>query len=157
VSRRLVFWVLVALQAAVPVALAGLREADLAFGRHVLIQAYPVDPIDPFRGEYVALRFPISRLGADYGSGRTVYVTLRKSGRGWVEDYASPSKPSNGTFIRGVVREGGNVEYGIETFYVEQGRARRYAGAMAERRLYADVALSSDGRAHLDGVKIFPR
>ena len=60
--KRRLFWIFVALQAAIPVGVAGLREADVAFAQHVLLRVAPVDPRDLFRGQYVALSYDISRL-----------------------------------------------------------------------------------------------
>lgn len=58
------------------------------------------------------------------------------------------------SFIRGRVRRGGSIEYGIETFYVEEGQARRYEQAMFDRRLYSDVVLDDDGKARLKDLVI---
>ena len=73
--RRTLFWAFVTLQVLVPVAIAGLREADVAFGRQVLLRVEPLDPRDPFRGQYVALRYAIGDVYAPgVDEGRRVYV-----------------------------------------------------------------------------------
>ena len=48
-QRRLALVVVVCVQLAVPLALAGLAEADLAFGEEIRLQARPVDPLDTCR------------------------------------------------------------------------------------------------------------
>jgi uncharacterized membrane-anchored protein len=147
--RRTLFWVFVGLQALVPVAIAGMREADVAFGRHVLLHVEPVDPRDPFRGQYVALRYDIADLApATTAEGDTVYVRLYENRNVWTGGYAATDQPDDGTYIRGRIRRG-QIEFGIEQFYVAEHEAGRYETALAERRVYADVALGHDGRATL--------
>jgi len=148
-TRRTAFWVLVALQALVPVAMAGLREADVAFGQHVLLRVEPVDPRDPFRGQYVALRYSIGAyVPPGSVTGTRVYVPLHRDGDVWTGTFATTSRPDGGTYIRGQVR-GGRIEFGIEQYYADEDEARELGTALAERRVYADVALGSTGRATL--------
>ncbi len=149
-TRRLAFWLLVGLQALVPLGMAGWNEAFPA-KRHVLIQVRPIDPHDVMRGEYVALTYGITSLQAPAG---TAYVRLYRDGDAWTGDIASTEKPDGGTFIRGRSNGTGRIEYGIETFYVPEGEARRYENAMFSHRLYARVALAGDGRARLEGLVI---
>jgi uncharacterized membrane-anchored protein len=148
-KRRPLLVVLIAVLAGTPLALAGWNEARLHRGRHVLLRVEPVDPQDPFRGEYVALAYRISRLphpGAAQG-GR-VYVPLHRAGATWTGSRALTEQPG-GTFIRGRVGSSGTIVYGIETFFVREGTALRYEGAMREHRLYADVVVGRDGGAKL--------
>ena len=148
-TRRTVFWVFVALQAVVPVAMAGLREADVAFGQHVLLRVEPVDPRDPFRGQYVALRYSIgAHVPPGSATATRVYVPLHREGDVWTGTFATTSRPDGGTYIRGQVR-GGRIEFGIEQYYADEDEARELGTALAERRVYADVALGSTGRATL--------
>jgi uncharacterized membrane-anchored protein len=148
-TRRTAFWVLVALQALVPVAMAGLREADVGFGQHVLLRVEPVDPRDPFRGQYVALRYSIGAyVPPGSAAGTRVYVPLHREGDVWTGTFATTSRPDGGTYIRGEVRDG-RIEFGVEQYYADEDEARRLGTALAERRVYADVALGSTGRATL--------
>jgi hypothetical protein len=50
--------------------------------------------------------------------------------------------------------DSGRIEYGIETFYVEEGKAIEYERAIARGNLYADVALDDDGGAQLDDLVV---
>src|SRR5215210_2064258 len=47
--RRIALVAVVCVQLAVPLALAALAEADLAFGQEIRLRARPVDPLDVFR------------------------------------------------------------------------------------------------------------
>jgi uncharacterized membrane-anchored protein len=143
--------VLVALLVAVPLVLAGWNEWRKRGGEHVLLRVEPVDPHDPFRGEYVALTYRISRV--PHPPSGVVYVRLHRENGAWTGDRAVAERPTSGTFIRGRVR-GGSIHYGIESFFVREGTARRYEQAVSERRLYADVVLDDDGSALLDDLEI---
>jgi uncharacterized membrane-anchored protein len=146
--RRRLFWIFVVSQALVPVAMAGLREADVAFAPHVLLRVEPLDPRDPFRGQYVALRYDLGgALPGGIEDGATVYVPLSRAGDVWQGGYVTTSRPDD-TAIRGRVRNG-KIEFGIEQFYVSEGEARRYEDALREDRVYADVALGRNWRPTL--------
>jgi uncharacterized membrane-anchored protein len=153
-DRKVGFVALVAALVLVPLTAIAWKEYRLSSGERILLRVQPVDPDDPFRGEYVDLTYPISRLhlgGAERGT--TVYVPLRKRGRAWTGDHLVRDRPDEGTFIRGRVADFG-IEYGIETFFVEEGQAQKYERAIAERRLYAEVVLDDDGDAQLDELVI---
>jgi uncharacterized membrane-anchored protein len=142
---------LAALLVAVPLVLVGWNEWRRHGGEHVLIQVEPVDPYDPFRGEYVALSYRISRV--PHPDADVVYVPLHREGIAWTGSRAVAARPASGTFIRGRVHEG-RIDFGIETFFVQEGTARRYENALFDRRLYADVVLHDDGSAQLDDLEI---
>jgi uncharacterized membrane-anchored protein len=156
--RLLAFCVFLGAIMLVPLGIIVLNEYRLATGTHVLLHVEPVDPNDPFRGEYVAFDYEISRLPV---SGETrpageVYVVLEKRGRAWTGDRAVAERPSGDeTFIRGESRNG-RIEYGIETYYVEEGESPRYERAIARQELYVDVVLDDDGRAQIDKLVIVP-
>jgi uncharacterized membrane-anchored protein len=149
--RHAQIFALAALLVAVPLVLVGWNEWRKRGGEHVLIRVEPVDPYDPFRGEYVALSYRISRV--PHPDEEVVYVPLHRVGVGWTGSRAVATRPPSGTFIRGRAH-GGTIDFGIETFFVQEGTARRYEEAVSARRLYADVVLHDDGSAQLDDLVI---
>jgi uncharacterized membrane-anchored protein len=155
IDRKIGFAALVAALVLVPLGLIAWNEYRLSSGERILLRVQPVDPNDPFRGEYVELTYPISRLGTPRGveAGSSVYVPLRKRGRVWTGDHVELEEPDEGTFIRGRVA-GSGIRFGIETFFVEEGQARRYERAIAAGTLYAEVVLDDDGDAQLDELVI---
>jgi uncharacterized membrane-anchored protein len=158
VSRRRLagFAVLLAALILFPIGLVVWNEVKLATGKEILLDVRPVDPNDPFRGEYVALTYPIARVGGPPGTdtGDTVYVSLYPSGDVWNAAGASRSKPSGGTFIRGRVRSFRGIEFGIESFYVEEGQAAKYERAIRSGNVRAKVVLDDDGGARLKDLVI---
>jgi uncharacterized membrane-anchored protein len=156
---RIGFVAAVAAMVAVPLAAIAWNEWKLRSGDEYRLQVQPVDPVDFFRGEYVALQYPISRIpldGTRWDPGDAVYVPLRKIDGHWTGEKGFRERPGD-PFIQGRLKRGGGVEYGIETFFVEEGQARRYEEAMFQRRLYADVVIDDDGQARLKDLVIRPQ
>jgi uncharacterized membrane-anchored protein len=152
-TRRGVFWLLVALQALVPLGLIGWNEVALARGQEVVLRTVPVDPLDLFRGRYVTLRYEVSRLPLPTGvaPGDTVYVPLQRSGGRWTGDTVLRAEPDDGAFLRGRLT-GGGIVYGIETYYADEDEARRLEARAG--RLDVRVVLDEDGRARVSGVEV---
>jgi uncharacterized membrane-anchored protein len=138
----------------------------------VLLRVVPVDPRDLFRGDYVILGYDITRVPPDgvaglphpmvqsnalEWKGRTVYVTLEPEGDG--QHYrggpVGATPPSPGTkFIQGTLVDTWRISFGIESFFVQEGKGKQYEDAIREHRLWAEVALSPSGKAALRGLRI---
>ena len=155
-------------------ALLGWMIADrallLARGTEIRLAVDPVDPRDLFRGDYVVLSYPISRLRTDQLEGadefkidQTVYVSLRSDGSTWKAVAAHPSRPDGGLVLKGKVtneiRHGSSacptpcrvydVAYNLEEFFVPEGQGRDIEQLRNAQRVEVDVAVGSDGRAAL--------
>lgn len=102
---RLIAFVLVALaQLAVPASLIWKREQTLRHGSVWKFRTAPVDPVDAFRGRYVALEFEAESQEISppltVESGQTVFVTLRVDAEGFAEiDQVLPAAPALDDFI----------------------------------------------------------
>jgi uncharacterized membrane-anchored protein len=151
--RKLAFALVVALQALTPLALIGWSEVALARGREVVLRTVPVDPVDLFRGRYVALRYEISTLGGEYPPGTTVYVPLYRQGDHWTGSVSTRGRPDSGVFIRGRVAGNGRIMYGIETYYADEDEAprleREAAGGLLVR-----VSIDANGKARIKGIEV---
>jgi uncharacterized membrane-anchored protein len=125
--------------------------------RTVLLHVQPRDPRDLFRGDYVTLSYDISRgLVGRAHPGGPVYVSLVAGGDGrhYRADAFLDAPPASGLFIRGTVRGGGWVDYGIETYYVQEGTGHDYETAVRIGRLWAEVALDRNGNPQLKRLVI---
>jgi uncharacterized membrane-anchored protein len=159
--RRIALLAVVCAQLAVPLALAGLAAADLAFGEEIRLQAQPVDPIDVFRGNYVVLRYEISSLQtvSEVRRGETLCADLVESSEAWSARYALP-EPASGKTICGRARsdaqagETVGIEYGIETYYASAERAQEIESSIAGGRLYVVVDLDDDGSARIERLEV---
>ena len=159
-SRRIALLAIVCVQLALPLTLAGLAAADLAFGQEIKLKAQPIDPLDVFRGNYVVLRYEISNLPVlgEVRRGETVCARLDESNGVWRASYADPGHPS-GTVICGRARDDASpgdsvgIEYGIETYYASAERAREIESSIASGQLYVIVDLDDDGSARIERLE----
>lgn len=133
----------VALQALALLFMAGEREWVARSGEQVLMRTQPVDPRDPFRGDYVRLEYeagwvPTNRVdagllagGGRLDRGRKVYAVLKKGAEGLVSvERLTGTRPAEGLFLRGRTEyfypghAGIPVKYGIEAYFVQEGKGR---------------------------------
>ena len=154
----------VLLQFAVLVAMITGNTVPYIGGRTVLLRVVPVDPRDLMRGDYVTLSYDISgmspaMMGSERpgdASNRKVYVTLEPEpdGRHFKGSAASFTRPATGPYIQGTVAGRGRINFGIESYYVQEGQGHDYEKAVRERRLSAEVVLGHDGSPSLRGLVI---
>ncbi len=154
-----------ALQVIVLVSMIVICVMPSVTGETVLLRTVPVDPRDLFRGDYVILNYEISRIPSEgisgqlgqvgvFEQGRTVYVSLvpEDDGRHWRADRFSFEQPS-GLSIRGTITRGRRIEFGIESYFVQEGEGLKYERAVRQG-LSARVAVAPDGKAALTGLVI---
>jgi len=170
-----------ALQLLVLAYMAGEREVVLHTGRTIYLRTAPIDPQDLFRGDYVTLSYEISRVSRDLARGTLpeiaktkmdkwpkdlkVYTALKQNPDGLAEVlYITDREPAEDLFIRGRLesswRPAFQVRYGIEAFFVEQGkgldleRGRRQGDIQIP--LEMEVKLAGNGLAVLKGYRWSP-
>ncbi len=179
-NRSRLVILLVLLQLVVLAAMAGKREYIRAFGQEVFLRTAPIDPRDPFRGDFVRLSYPFSTVATQQirtsidtktlPKDQPVFALLTPGAQGlYAFDYLTTAPPTHGTFIRGRVEydwrspRGGNlaVRYGIEQLFVQQGEGR----AIETRRglrgglqvpMEVRVALGNDGTAVIKDFRWSP-
>lgn len=122
-------------------------------GDTLRLRVVPVDPRDLFRGEYVILGYDISRLPRDPNlgvpnPGDIVFVELSRNegSTEWNAVSWSRHRPTRGIFLRGTVQQYSRVEYGIESYFVEEGQGPEYERAARSGDLYADIVVDDEGR-----------
>lgn len=142
--------------ALVPVAVAGPLSARLT-GEEYLLEVAPVDPVDPFRGAYVALTYPGLPVGQELAERRDVgdvaYVPLTRSGEVWTGSRAVTARPESGPFLR-CKDEHWRLRCGIDSWFLPQGEAVALEEAVAEGRALARVRIDSRGNAALVDVEL---
>jgi len=168
-------WVLLATVAFQVVVLTGMiagKLVPLRTGDVVLLRVEPVDPRDLFRGDYVILGYEISRVppqgiaglsaprtmsNAQQWQGRAVYVALEPESDGlhYRGGPVSTVPPPPGTrFIEGALADSRRITFGIESYFVQEGKGKAYEAAIRNHRLWAEVAVTPTGRAALRGLRI---
>ena len=170
IRERKVLLVTAAAQLLILLGMIALRAMPLITGQTVLVRAVPVDPRDLFRGDYVILSYDFSRTpregieGLSEGErasrkkmeGRTVYVPLvQDSVPGhWRAEKVTVVKPARGLFLKGQMERYGSLKFGIESYFVQEGTGRVYEQAIRDRKLSAELAVTSSGQAALRGLRI---
>jgi uncharacterized membrane-anchored protein len=125
------------------------NQWPLLTGKKIVLATQPVDPFDPFMGQYMTINYEISRIDniAGFLPEDYIYVLLKEDAAGiWRKEGFSKVKPE-GDFIRGrVSRSDSNsvwVEYGIEQFYFERN------AEIPTRNITVEAKVASSGRAKL--------
>lgn len=170
--RRALVLLCIVAQVLVLGVMAGEREYILGTGKRIHLRTAPIDPRDPFRGDFVRLNYEISSAAADQVRGNLrehakekgyeVYAVLREApGELYDLDYVTDEKPDEGVFLRGRVsknwrvargRGAVNVRYGIEQLFVEQGMGKDIEKKRGTRSglqvpMEIEVAVNSSGKA----------
>ena len=143
--------------ALVPLAVADQLSARLT-GEEYLLEVAPVDPIDPFRGAYVALTYPGLPNGAeleerDGDVGEVSYVPLVPSGEVWVGLAPVPERPQSGPFLR-CEDERWRLRCGIDSWFLPQDEAYAMEQAVREGQAVARVRIDARGNATLVDVEL---
>ena len=133
-------------------------------GQTILVRVVPVDPRDLFRGDYVILGYDFSRVPHGTPGIRTdalpslqpVYVTLvpDADGKHWKAEKFSAERPQSGLYLQGKITGSWRAEYGIESFFVQEGKGRMYENAVRNRKLSAEIAVDDSGKAALKRLVI---
>lgn len=147
--RLPLFLALCAVQLAIPLAMAYRYERTLREGAVYRFHTEPFDPVDAFRGRYVAIRLRLLGAGAHPGSrdrwSEKVYVTLGRDSQGFATVRAlSEEPPAGGDWLSGTLAEdvyedlpprpadapperparlGTRIELPFDRYYMEESKA----------------------------------
>lgn len=129
------------------------RSSVLKNGKTYKFQSMPVDPVNPFKGRYVALNFAETRFRAtkDHGLsyGDKIYVTFNTNDSGFAKiKTLHKSLPPGADYIKAKVgyiddwNEDSvaviNIDYPFEEYYTEEFKAPKI------ERLYIDTAMRAE-------------
>jgi uncharacterized membrane-anchored protein len=168
-------WALLAIAAQVVfillVAAAGYAVSE--YGRTVTLRTSPVDPHDLLSGEYVSLNYDISQVPRRLWRGeanprrrRPVYVELQPNATGeYVAVAVYPEEPAalpaGHELMRGWIanawRQGLQLRYGLERYYVPEGAAQQLARQARRGPLRVRVSIAPWGQARISGVETEPQ
>jgi uncharacterized membrane-anchored protein len=145
--------VTVAVVAALQLVLVGVavapRLSAYVRGEEYRMRVAPVDPIDPFRGAYVALSYPDlrpaeGRVGAPPEDG-TTFVPLERDGDYWVAAGYQVDRPDEGPYLA-CDTDGWDLSCGIESWFASQADARHLEAAVVKGAV-ATVRVDDRGNA----------
>ncbi|AYA37736.1 hypothetical protein D3Y59_12170 [Hymenobacter oligotrophus] len=168
-------WVALAVAAQVLFILlvAGAGSAISSYGRAVVLRTSPVDPRDLLYGDYVTLNYDISQLPRPLWRGseaprrhRPVYVELRPTPAGYYEAVAvypaePASLPADHVALRGwivnVWRQGLQLRYGLERYYVPEGEGRKLERRAGRQPLLVHVSVAPWDQSRITRVETTPK
>ncbi|MGH3362680.1 MAG: GDYXXLXY domain-containing protein [Nocardioides sp.] len=129
-----------------------------ATGDTYRMRVAPVDPIDPFRGAYVDLRYPDLRTmemsdppSLEDGDSGAVYATLVQDGEVWVLGEYTRTRPDEGPYLACDDRYWA-IRCGIESWFASQDEARRLERALADNGAVATIKIDGRGNAAIVGM-----
>lgn len=137
--RLILFVALAGVQLAVSAGAILRSEIALRTGETFRFKLQPVDPVDAFRGRYVALRFVEDRAPVAEGlpqlNGRKVYVPLLLDDEGFATfGDASLDAPAEGAYLR--------LRSGVD--FTDENGDRRVSLALPFRRYYMTEELARE-------------
>ena len=138
----------------VAVAVSGQLSARLT-GDEYSFRVEPVDPIDPFRGAYVALDYPDlvpndQNLPGDRGD---VFLPLTEDGEVWAAGTPTRTRPDDGPYLACTDRNY-EIRCGIDSWFLPQDDARELEGAIRDGDVVARVRIDGRGNAALVAVDV---
>lgn len=127
------------------------------------LRTAPVDPRDLFRGDYVILSYPFSQawradgggLPSDYSGPVFVPLTKAKDGKLSEPGKLLLQRPAEGPYLQGTAQHG-IMRFGIEQYFVQEGKGLRFEDAARRRHLIAKVSVPKDGQAMVVDLEIEP-
>ncbi len=134
--------VVCAIQWAVPVWLMQRAQITLAQGSVYRFRTMPIDPLDPFRGRYIALDFEAARVklragGHRFATGERLYAPILVGEDGYARlGLPLPTPPVHGDYLPVRVEWIGDEEIGLrlpfDRYYLDESRARAVEQAHAQ-------------------------
>ncbi|HEX7074256.1 MAG TPA: GDYXXLXY domain-containing protein [Hyphomicrobiaceae bacterium] len=171
-------WPAIAVVAVLQTAVLGWMVAErvrlLQTGREVILPIVPVDPRSLFRGDYVRLSYEVTRVPGHLLKGKAtrgapIYVTVQRQVDGsYVPVAASETHPGvaapDQIVLRGRVEHDGRrndsgagdlfLSYGIESYFVPEGKGLQLEKMAGERKLAAVIAVDRHGNSAIKGLMI---
>ncbi|MCY1635645.1 GDYXXLXY domain-containing protein [Marinifilum sp. D737] len=174
-----IFIVIALIQLSIPVKSIYDQEQILSHGKEFKFQTAPVDPNDPFRGKYIALRFKENAIRVssyeDWAKGQDVFVVITENKEG----FASPlrallKEPTNEKHyltakiqnvktnkdqFNHIIDKEITIQYPFNRYYMEETKAKaaedlyRKSTTDSKTSTYALVNLKN-GKATLKDVMI---
>ncbi len=152
---KLALLIIVAAQVLLLVGLIADREYTLRSGVDVVLKTLPIDPRSLLQGDYVILRYEIAQVPEDWKAspGQEVYVYLEEGPESWqaLRREFRRNDSDDQPFIKGTVGSGGEIDFGIGTYFVPEG-----SGHIIEQSTEIKVVVSvgNRGRAVIKDVLV---
>ncbi|WML42837.1 GDYXXLXY domain-containing protein [Neobacillus sp. PS3-40] len=136
-------------------------------GDDILLQTRPIDPSDPFSGDYVSLQYEAeqvpqemveTKILKDNQYGTKVYVLLKKKNGVHTPIKVTLEKPKKGIYLKGVLNYIDDreklvyLQYSLDKYYVEDNTGTKWENAALKGGVRAKVKVKN-GYAMLVGIE----
>ena len=167
-KRALIFALAVLLQGLILFGVPAKKVYTRSTGRDVVLKVAPVDPYSVLSGYYVTLGYDIGqpqslKKTSELKDGEIVYTVVEQQADGvWnpvsIESELPKNLAANRVALRGQW-DGWRMTYGIEEFYIPEGKRQQVADDLNKNRNEArvDVKVDSSGNAALIRLRIQDR
>lgn len=150
--RNTIFWVSTLLVLVVPSWMVFQKESHLQKSKSVFLRLAPVDPRSLMQGDYMILRYRISRpvpyVGALSPRGKIV-LFVDSRGVGSFRRFAKASESlGKGEILLKYKKRKWDLWYGAESFFFQEGHAKYYTKAV-----YGELKISASGDSVLVGLR----
>ncbi|MFC1599256.1 GDYXXLXY domain-containing protein [Candidatus Omnitrophota bacterium] len=159
--KKSLFAVFVLFQIILLCSFIAVKEIRIRSGQEIIVKTVPVDPRSLFRGDYIDLNYEFSRINlkemespkTNFYHGQRIYVVLSQE-IGYRPVWVGKAPPQllneDEVVIAGTVKGYGhrqqvNVSYGIESYFVPEGKGKYIEGALRKRRVTVELSLSPGG------------
>lgn len=133
-------------------------------GEEMILQTKPLDPSDPFRGDYVTLRYEAEEIPVglvdkavvnrmqNQGGPFEVYVLMVKKMGVHTPKRVTLEKPDKGLFLKGTInyidkenqgQEIANLEYNLDNYYLEDNTGTEWEKASAKGEILAKLKVNN--------------
>lgn len=167
---KFLFFLAILLQILLLFSLQVKKEISIRKGIKIVVKTVPVDPRSLFRGDYINLNYEFSQIDLNkakcdktyFYRGQKVFIRLSKVGDDWrvvqvnskpIEDIGPDEVMIRGSVSRWRSKKFINVAYGIESYFVPEGRGKFIEKKISAKR--AKVELSIDKEGYASVRKIF--
>jgi len=139
------------------------QEFIMMTGKEILLKTIPVDPRDLFRGDYVILNYEIAQIPRkyrNYGYNTVVYELFDTDENNIAHFSGITDKEPKDSYLKGKVgrcrtaipfyRNGRCVDFGIESYFVKEGKGRELERDLRNGAL-VKVVVDGNGNAKVKG------
>ncbi|MFH1563040.1 MAG: GDYXXLXY domain-containing protein [Nitrospirota bacterium] len=168
-KQRILIFIAILLQVLLLLSIVAEEEMSIRQGVKIVVMTIPVDPRSLFSGDYINLNYAFSLIDLNktehgdthFSKGQKVFVRLLKVGKDWQATQVSLNSIKDAgpdeIIIKGSInqwpRDSINVVYGIESYFVPEGKGKCIEDEMFAKRVTVELSIDKQGSASV--CKIF--
>lgn len=168
---KFLFFLAILLQILLLLSLQVKKEISIRKGIKIVVKTVPVDPRSLFRGDYINLNYEFSQIDLNkvkrdktyFYKGQKVFIRLSKVGDNWkvvqvgskpIEDIGPDEVMISGSVNRWRSEKSINVAYGIESYFVPEGKGKYIEKKIFDKRVKVELSIDKEGYASVRKIFI---